>query len=291
MIKDFIHKLVELTAQRDDVVFITGDVGYQSLDPIKELLGDRFINAGVAEQNMINVAAGMAVEGFKVYVYSIAPFLLYRAYEQIKLNVASRNLDINLIANGGGYGYGIMGPTHHALNDLSLLNGLENIKGFVPACKLDVDLCAEISMTFGPKYFRLGLNDQEIKKTKTGSFGKVSDSLNATATVVTLGPIAQELLEEADANFDHYTCFEFPFTALPSELIQSISKTRNLLVAEEHTEAGGVGEKLKSLLQKEGLSFEFIHRFSNHYEGGYGDQVFHRKQCKLDRESLLLDLG
>ena len=110
---------------------------------------------------MTSLEAGKNYEFF----LTIAPFLLFRAYEQIKLNVASRNLDVNLIANGGGYGYGIMGPSHHALNDLGLISGLENIQGYVPACELDVFRSVLESLNTGLKYFRLGLNPNKIEKT------------------------------------------------------------------------------------------------------------------------------
>ena len=284
MIKQFIQELVEQISDRDDVAFITGDVGYRSLDPIKQLLGSKFINAGIAEQNMINVAAGMANEGFKVYVYSIAPFLLYRAYEQIKLNVASRNLDVNLVANGGGYGYGIMGPSHHALNDLALISGLDNMQGYVPACELDVYRSVLESLNTGPKYFRLGLNPNKIEKTFDHGFGSVNISEEAKSTVVSLGPIAQEFLD-IQKDFDHFSCFEFPFTEIPSSLEESINKTKRLLVAEEHTQSGGLGEKIIALLHEKNLEFNFLHRFANHYHGKFGDQNFHRIQNGLCRDS------
>ena len=285
MIKHFIQELVQQISERNDIAFITGDVGYQSLDPIKDLLGAKFINAGIAEQNMINVAAGMANEGFKVYVYSIAPFLLYRAYEQIKLNVANRNLDVNLLANGGGYGYGIMGPSHHALNDLALIGGLDKIKGYIPACQLDVKRIVLESLNRGPKYFRLGLNNNTIEKTFENGFGILNIREEAETTVVSLGPIAQEFVG-IHKDFDHFSCLEFPFTTIPSSLEESVKKTKRLVVAEEHTQSGGVGEKIVAMLHQKDIEFNFSHRFSNHYEGGYGDQNFHRIQNGLDKESL-----
>ena len=292
MIKDFAIELAREISDRSDVIFITGDVGYKSLDPLKELLGDKFINAGVAEQNMINVAAGMAAEGFKVYVYSIAPFLIYRAYEQIKLNVATRNLDINLISNGGGYGYGIMGPTHHALNDLALLNGLENIQGYIPSCKSDVTKCVGISLEDGPKYFRLGLNENSISKEFQKGFGIVEVNEDSSSTVVSLGPLGEMVNQMSeDLKFDHFTCFEFPFLSVPEALINSILKTKKLVVLEEHTRDGGVGEKLIAVLQNEGVQFELIHRYANHYESGYGNQEFHREKSGLDSESIKELLG
>ena len=285
MIKEFIKELVNQISDRDDIIFITGDVGHQSLDDIQDVLGSKFINAGIAEQNMINVAAGMASEGYKVYVYSIAPFLLFRAYEQIKLNVASRNLDVNLISNGGGYGYGIMGPSHHAINDLALIGGLENIKGYIPACSLDVKKIVVESFNSGPKYFRLGLNSNKIEKTIENGFGKVSTSKKAKSTFVSLGPLAQEI-SRIEKDFDHFSCFEFPFQNIPFSLEESVRRTKRLIVVEEHTKSGGVGEKITAILQSKNIEFKMIHRFADHYQGSYGDQKFHRAQNGLDSNSL-----
>lgn len=288
MIKSFVEYLVQETNGNDQIVFLTGDLGYQSAGRLEAGFGERFINAGVAEQNMMNVAAGMASEGFKVYVYSIAPFLIYRAYEQIKLNIASRDLDVKLLANGGGYGYGIMGPTHHALNDLALMNGLENIVAKIPACEQDVKKMVTESLIFaGPEYIRLGLNDQCVNKTYSNGIGIVRTNEVAKATVVTLGPLVNVAL---NLDVDHFTCYQFPLKSLPIEFINSVKKTGKLIVVEEHTADGGVGEKILALIQKETLSFEFIHHFANHYFSGFGDQSFHQEQNKLTRNAILEQL-
>ncbi len=103
------------------MVFLTGDLGFMALEPLRDRLGDRFINCGVAEQNMVTVAAGLAKEGFDVWVYSIAPFCYARALEQIRNDVCLHGLPVRVLGNGGGYGYGVMGPTHHALEDYGIL--------------------------------------------------------------------------------------------------------------------------------------------------------------------------
>jgi transketolase len=95
-----------------DMVFLTGDLGFMALEPLQQGMQARFINAGVAEQNMVSVAAAMAREGLDPWVYSIAPFCYARPFEQIRNDVAFHNLPVKLIGNGGGYGYGVMGPTH-----------------------------------------------------------------------------------------------------------------------------------------------------------------------------------
>jgi len=93
-------------------VFMTGDLGFMALEPVREAFGGRFINAGVAEQNMISVAAGLAKTGLEVWAYSIAPFCYARPFEQIRNDVCLHRLPVHLVGNGGGYGYGVMGSTH-----------------------------------------------------------------------------------------------------------------------------------------------------------------------------------
>src|SRR6185437_15512328 len=95
-------------AQTSDMVFLTGDLGFMALEPLKAAMGDRFINAGVAEQNMVLVAAALAREGFDAWAYSIAPFCYARPFEQIRNDVCFHTLPVKLIGNGGGYGYGVM---------------------------------------------------------------------------------------------------------------------------------------------------------------------------------------
>src|SRR5687768_4065332 len=99
-------------AREPDFVFLTGDLGFMALEPVRAAAGARFINAGIAEQNMVTVAAGLARSGLKPWVYSIAPFVFARPFEQIRNDVCLHGLPVFLVGNGGGYAYGVMGATH-----------------------------------------------------------------------------------------------------------------------------------------------------------------------------------
>src|SRR5262249_54897691 len=114
MRKQFCDALVA-RAKNPDMIFLTGDLGFMALEELQKALGERFINAGVAEQNMISVAAALARQGFQVWAYSIAPFCYARPFEQIRNDITFHGLPVKLVGNGGGYGYGVMGPTHHAI--------------------------------------------------------------------------------------------------------------------------------------------------------------------------------
>src|ERR1043165_729856 len=133
MRKHFSTYLENIAADNPDIVFLTGDLGYNALEGVAAKLGDRFINAGVAEQNMVGMAAGMASQGFEVICYSIAPFVVYRCLEQVRNDVCFHNMPVYVVGNGGGYGYGIMGSSHHAIEDIGTLSGLQNMRCYVPA--------------------------------------------------------------------------------------------------------------------------------------------------------------
>src|SRR3954451_11292726 len=138
----FCRSLVR-NAGRREFVFLTGDLGFKALEPLRDAMRERFINAGVAEQNMICVAAGLAKTGLRPWVYSIAPFLYARPFEQIRNDVCLHDLPVVLVGNGGGYAYGVMGATHHALEDYGALLTLPNLRAYVPAFGADVTILVD----------------------------------------------------------------------------------------------------------------------------------------------------
>ena len=160
MRNEFCNSLVSV-ADNHRFAFLTGDLGFKALEPLREAAGAHFINAGVAEQNMVSVAAGLARTGLQPWVYSIAPFVYARPYEQIRNDVCFHNLPVKLVGNGGGYGYGVMGSTHHALEDYGALLCLQNMHVFVPAFSADVPAIVDKLLDFPyPAYFRLGASEE-----------------------------------------------------------------------------------------------------------------------------------
>ena len=138
MRKEFAEAIIDLAESNEKIVFLTGDLGFMALEGVKDCLGERFINAGVAEQNMATMAASLAYEGFIPFIYSISPFITLRPYEQLRNDICLHNLPVKIVANGGGYGYGIMGSTHHNIEDIGAMRILPNMKVFVPFTKEDV---------------------------------------------------------------------------------------------------------------------------------------------------------
>ncbi len=141
------------------IFFLSADFGSPRLDAIRADFPDRFINVGIAEQNLVNVSTGLALEGFIVYAYAIAPFLTMRAYEQIRINLALQSqlkeLNVNLIGVGAGMSYDVSGPTHHCLEDLSIMRALPNMTVFSPSDENLVRKFVDYSIKVkSPKYLR-----------------------------------------------------------------------------------------------------------------------------------------
>lgn len=133
----FIEGIYNRMLEDPSIFFLTADFGSPKLDRLKKDFKDRFINVGIAEQNLINVSTGLALEGFTVYAYAIAPFLTMRAYEQIRNNLSLSSyvseVNVNLIGVGAGLSYDVSGPTHHCIEDLSIIRTLPNIVLFSPS--------------------------------------------------------------------------------------------------------------------------------------------------------------
>jgi transketolase len=153
-----IVELIRLAALKDaKTVFMTGDIGYSVVEKVRESLGERFINAGVAEANMTTMAAAMAMSGLRVYIYSITPFVTLRCFEQIRNDICYQGRNVRIVGVGAGYSYGSLGPSHHALEDATILGALPGMTVLCPAG------CAELDALFEaydgvdePIYFRIG---------------------------------------------------------------------------------------------------------------------------------------
>ena len=152
MRNEFAKQIIEL-GNNEKYIFLSGDLGFMALEEVAKKFKKRFINCGVSEQNMIGVAAGLAKSGFNVFAYSIAPFIYARPFEQIRNDIMFHNLPVCLVGNGGGYAYGYMGPTHHALEDCGVMNAL-GLRVVAPI--FDIDLKSIVNNIDSPTYLRLG---------------------------------------------------------------------------------------------------------------------------------------
>ncbi|HLP07696.1 MAG TPA: transketolase C-terminal domain-containing protein [Opitutaceae bacterium] len=156
--RDAFAKIVtELGRQDERLVLLSGDIGNRMFDQFKEEHPDRFYNCGVAEANMVSMAAGLAMAGFRPWIYTIASFLTYRPFEQIRVDAAYHGLPIVFVGTGAGLSYATNGPTHHCLEDIALYRVLGGFRIACPGDALEVSACArELQNAPGPAYLRLG---------------------------------------------------------------------------------------------------------------------------------------
>jgi len=281
-----------------DFVFLTGDLGFQALEPLREAMGARFINAGVAEQNMITVAAGLARSGLRPWAYSIAPFIYARPFEQIRNDVCQHRLPVRLVGNGGGFAYGVMGGTHHALEDYGVLLCLAHMRAFVPAFDADVWAMVDALQTLaGPAYLRLGRSEQprDWPVPPYAPWRRLLPGERATLLVVgpLVGGIVALLRDLAPADRpDLWALCELPIDELPGAFLDSVARSQHLVVVEEHGARGGAGELIaRELLLRGHAPARFSHQHARGYPSGrYGSQSFHRVECGIDAESVVRPL-
>ena len=297
MRKEFAQHMEQIAVSDEKIIFLTGDLGFMALENIRSSIGNRFINVGVSEQNMISLAAGLASEGLIPICYSIAPFAVFRPAEQIRLDIGLHNLNVKIVGNGGGYGYGIMGATHHALEDVAVISSFQNFQCYIPYSNEDVPAVIQVMMQYkGPSYLRLGFGVAPPSFLNPG-FAPLRKLVSGDKlTIVGLGPVvlngwkALELLGDQNSA-DLFVAGIMPLKELSEEVLISIERTRKLLVIEEHVSRGGLGENLALLIVKHQLNCQFIHRFALGYPNGlYGSQDYHQKLCGLDPGSLANDI-
>lgn len=294
--RNALNKSLAARAAREDFVFLTGDVGYAALEGLRDAMGGRFINAGVAEQNMVSVAAGLARKGLRPWVYTIAPFVYARPFEQIRNDVALHNLPVVLAGNGGGYGYGVMGATHHAIEDYGAMLALPHMRALVPAFASDVEgIIDHLFDNPGPTYLRLG-RSEEPKGFVPPAYQPWRRLVRGggRATVLVVGPLVGPILEavlrmDPATAPDLWVLAELPVRDFPADFLADVKRSDRLIVVEEHVATGSAGQQIASLLLQQGRTPKrFHHRPALGYVSGlYGSQKFHRAESGLDPAAVL----
>ena len=287
MRNEFAQAVIDADQQHNNLVFITGDLGYMALEKVQQKFSDRFINAGVAEQNMVTVAASLAYEGFVPFVYSISPFVTLRPYEQIRNDVCLHNLPVKLVANGGGYGYGIMGATHHNIEDIGSMRLMPNMRIYVPFLASDVATSVnQMIADKNPNYLRLNMGAKvnyevapftQWRKIKSGTKG----------VVIGTGPVVENICNSQFASdLEIWVVSILPIADTPADLISSINTTRKLIVIEEHTGECGLRETISyHVMNQLTTPIKVLSLSASGYPSGkYGDQKWHQNENGLGGE-------
>ena len=253
----FVKTLIELAKKDKNIELVTGDLGFGVLKPYWEQLPEQFINAGIAEQNMTTMAAGMALEGKTVFTYSIGNFPTIRCLEQIRNDCAYHNANVKIVCVGGGFVYGSLGMSHHATEDLALLRALPGVVVMAPGDLVEAECATKAIAEYpGTCYLRLGRGGEKrihdkIENFQIGKAIKINDG--EKVALFSAGAIFDELqeacklLNEEGINPALYT---FPtIKPIDKYVIEKYASEFDYVVTvEEHNIVGGFGGAVSEVM-------------------------------------------
>ena len=241
----------KLSNQNKKFYFLTGDLGFKTFDILKDKLKKMFINIGVAEQNMINVATGLTVSKFPVIVYSIVNFATFRCLEQIRNNIAYENLNIKIISNGAGFSYGALGFTHHGIEDIAIIKSLPNITILTPTYLDQLNkIINYLLYSKRPVYLRL--DTKFLNKDKTLNYKLNNKTKYVFISTGTITEKIEKFIKNERLN--EKSSIITPLNLKDLERIYPKENKMKFFIVEEHREDYGLTSEYIKILSK---------RFSN----------------------------
>ncbi len=294
----FVRTLIELAKNDKDIELVTGDLGFGVLKPYWEQCPNQFTNAGIAEQNMTSVAAGMALEGKNVFTYSIGNFPTLRCLEQIRNDCAYHHTNVKIVCIGGGFVYGSLGMSHHATEDIAILRSLPGVVVMAPADLVEAEECTKALARYkGTAYLRLGRGGEKrihnaIPDFEIGKAIKVHDGKNvaifSTGAIFEEVTAAYETLKEKDYQPAVYT---FPTVKpIDRETIENASKEFDLVVTvEEHNIVAGFGSAVAEVMAEMPEKRAQLIRIglNDEYSIRVGSQNYLRQQYGMDSAAIV----
>jgi transketolase len=296
MRNEFIKQLVKLAWKNDKIVLIVGDLGFGVVEPFAKCFPDRFFNTGVAEQNMMGLAAGLASEGYHVFVYSIANFPIFRCAEQIRNDVCYHNLPVTIVSVGGGLAYGNLGYSHHAVQDFAFMRVMPNMTILAPGDPNETKLCLEFIVDKPkPSYLRLGkageivYNDSTVLK-GDGYLENILVRSNSNIAVISTGavlqPLKQMIINIDLRDIDVFTC---PIWGMSSKanMLESLKKYKKIITVEDHLTDAGFGSWLMESLEPEDRRKIQIMALKHDVCGMVGSQAYLNEFGGINADNLL----
>ena len=291
----FAKEMESLVVDNDNVILLSGDIGNRMFDGLKNICPDKFINCGIAEANMMSLAAGMALCGMRPVIYTITPFTTLRCLEQIKIGVAYHEVPVVIVGTGSGLSYSELGPTHHSLEDMAVIRSIPNINVLAPSDKNELTYqLREAIKSDKPTYMRIGKKGEPDLSPKTLNYGIGKANILKEGEKILLlgvGPIIGEALKASELLKSHGVdlCVASMGGVVPldNEFLEKMieRKFSHWVTLEEHGIIGGLGTSIiewlfdtnnsKNInLTRLGVPKIFINRL--------GNQLYTRKQLGLD---------
>ena len=292
-----VKTIYEAALKNKNIYFLTGDLGHAREVEFKKNIPNQYLNVGIAEQNMLGIAAGLALSGMKVFVYSIVPFVTMRCFEQIKNDVCYPNLDVNIIGIGGGYIYGPYANTHCSIEDYGVMRVLPNMKILSPADPLDTELLTkQVLKIKGPTYIRIGRGKEPVPTEKYSvTFGKARlVKTGKDITVFTTGTILNEVVKVGEIlekkNISLEIIHMHTIKPLQEKIVLDRAKKRKaVFTVEEHNIIGGLGSAIAEILSESKNKNCIFKRFGTRdiYLKEVGDQQYLRNRHGISAEKLV----
>lgn len=253
----FVRSLIDSARADDRVFLLVGDVGYSLVEPFAQEFPDRFINIGVAEQNMIGIATGLAMSGKTVFAYSLANFPTLRCVEQIRNDICYHNANVKIVASGGGLAYGALGATHHVTEDIAIMRSLPNMTVIAPADPAESALATRaITKWAGPCYLRLAkTGDPLLHKGKPDfKIGKAIMVRNGgdVTLIATGGILKNAMLAAEQLKREGIHCRILSMSTVKpldvKAVLAAARETGAIVTVEEHNIIGGLGSAVSEVL-------------------------------------------
>lgn len=292
-----INKITELAEEDKNIILITGDLGFGVLDSFQKKYPKRFINAGIAEQNMAAIAAGLALEGNKVFIYSIGNFPTLRCIEQIRNDICYHNANVKILAVGSGFAYGTLGMTHHATEDLAIMRALPNMKVFTPCDSISAEAIAQdICKINGPCYVRLerGGEPEIFSKNEKFEIGKLKEIRKGyDIAVITIGTVINEAIKAADIlrEQNNYISVYSVYSLKPidkEQILEIAKKYKYIITVEEHQSIGGLGSTIAEIIAENNMITKIIRLgLNNEFTSVVGNQEYLREVYKINYKNII----
>ncbi len=254
----FINQLIEEARHNDRIFLIVGDLGYHVIEPYAKEFPDRFLNVGIAEQNMTGVAVGLSMMGYNVYTYSIGNFPTLRCLEQIRNDVAYHRANVKVVAVGAGYAYGSLGATHQATEEIGALRVIPNMVVATPGDPVEAKAVTKLSAEYeGPMYIRLGkagepiVHENEKVTLKIGDLVPIYERTEHKKAVIACGNILDAVKKQIDMEQLPYNLFSIPFVKpINQEMLKDlvVRHSEGIITIEEHQASCGMGSAVVEIL-------------------------------------------
>ncbi len=294
----FFDTLLELALEDPRITLMVGDLGFAVTNAFRERLPQQFINAGVAEQNMTGMAAGMALSGKIVFTYSIANFPVLRPLEQVRNDVCYHNAPVIMTAVGGGLSYGSLGATHHATEDIAIMRALPNVVVTAPGDPVETRLLVHALVKHeGPAYLRIGRANEPVVHTSEPPFalGKaITVRQGNDITLISTGGQLYDTVQAADMLLEqgiHARVLSMhTIKPLDTDAVLSAAReTSAIFTLEEHSIIGGLGGAVAEVLMEADVRPHIFKRIGLHdmFATLVGDQQYLRAQYGIDTTGVL----